>query len=375
MHNILCSHTSQLLLASKKPHNNDLKNFADIIIHNKMSTFKVKRNTKYQPTNVKTVDGTHMAFVSNFKQKHNELPDKKKQLQECEMELRELQRKDPTTYTVSDIKNRSNLKTQITQLEKSIDNTENYMDDIDYFSNVGDLVISYYAIDEREPHHIDNSRATNIDSIDSNDQLDKFSECDTEQTLQKSEGQNKSVMGIDLHDIECDMSVLDKLNQKTRKNLKSKPKTTRKRYNKTSQQYSKNNIMNYLGVDNQREKSNNNKAVILNCFLSLVDNDFVKGSFQKSTLNDCLQCGNERMLVHSEGLCVCGTCGEAEYILTDADNVGSKDPIPEKNGYPYRRINHFNELTELLITASCHKGYKMSFGEKQCKSYIIIAGR
>jgi len=47
--------------------------------------------------------------------------------------------------------------------------------------------------------------------------------------------------------------------------------------------------------------------------------------------------------MHSEGLYVCTGCAEVEHVIIDSEKPNYKDPLPEKAGYPYKRINHFNE--------------------------------
>ena len=59
--------------------------------------------------------------------------------------------------------------------------------------------------------------------------------------------------------------------------------------------------------------------------------------------NKCLNCNIEKTLIHSEGIYVCKKCFEVESIIIDSEKPNYKDPTPEKSGYPYKRINHFNE--------------------------------
>jgi len=47
--------------------------------------------------------------------------------------------------------------------------------------------------------------------------------------------------------------------------------------------------------------------------------------------------------VYSEGIRVCKICGESETILIESDRPNYNDRIPDKPGYPYKRINHLNE--------------------------------
>lgn len=308
-----------------------------------MSTFRVKNNTKYQPVSIRTVHSTHKQFLSEFQKKRSQLPDKKNKLEASKKRLSELERMDPSTYTVSSIREKSRLKGTITRLEKFVSEVENYDDDIDYLASVGDLVMDYYAIDDGD--YIGTKTSDVME-------------------LQEKEVEEKS-KETTVEDIEKDMSMLDRLNKKSKKN-KMKPKTTRKRFNKNQKKFKTNSITSYLCEETDKEMSNN-KAIIHNCYLSIVDTSYVPTEKDNNMTNECMQCGKERMIIQTEGLCVCEICGEVEYIVTDVDTTTSKDPMPEKNGYPYKRINHFNELTLLLITTSRQWGYGVTPMGKRCK--------
>ena len=65
--------------------------------------------------------------------------------------------------------------------------------------------------------------------------------------------------------------------------------------------------------------------------------------YRRSRINKCLNCNIEKTLIHSEGIYVCKKCFEVESIIIDSEKPNYKDPTPEKSGYPYKRINHFNE--------------------------------
>ena len=49
------------------------------------------------------------------------------------------------------------------------------------------------------------------------------------------------------------------------------------------------------------------------------------------------------VLLHSEGIIVCQSCGYQTPILIDSDKPSYKDPPREISYFAYKRINHFNE--------------------------------
>ena len=87
---------------------------------------------------------------------------------------------------------------------------------------------------------------------------------------------------------------------------------------------------------------------------------------KKIIIKKCNKCNIEKTLERSNGLLVCRNCGTCELIQIDSDIPNYKDPMPDKPGYPYKRINHFNEYPR--------RGIK-SFNEYSTIFRIIIFKR
>jgi len=64
---------------------------------------------------------------------------------------------------------------------------------------------------------------------------------------------------------------------------------------------------------------------------------------RKNKLKLCNNCGIEKKIIQSEGICVCTKCSEAEPIMIESEMLSHKDTVIEKVHYPYKRINHLME--------------------------------
>lgn len=71
---------------------------------------------------------------------------------------------------------------------------------------------------------------------------------------------------------------------------------------------------------------------------------------QKKTNKPCINCGPlvNKVLIYSEGIYVCLTCGEVEKCIIENDITNYKDPMVEKPTFPYKRKNHFCEWIKFI---------------------------
>lgn len=301
-----------------------------------MSTFKLKpEKAKFYSCHHTTVDSTHQKFAEKFKSDEEALPQKKAKLQNLERRLRALENKKKENYTTKDIKNKSIFKSTIINLKNEIKDTQNNVGELEYYSMTGDLLMDYYDMIEKYDEE--------------NQEQNEGSSDEHEQTAQEKEEEQENKGNETLYD----MSNLDQLNCLSKKNKKKKikkiPKKRRKRVTKSSD----GNIFSYFGIDTEKSDEHDleqNRASILDEFLTMIDNDYI--SHKPSVYNpikECTVCNKEKTLVQSEGCYICRSCGEVEYVVIESERPSYKDPVPEKSGYPYKRINHFSELNSTSV--------------------------
>lgn len=63
----------------------------------------------------------------------------------------------------------------------------------------------------------------------------------------------------------------------------------------------------------------------------------------------CDNCNQEKVLIQSEALYVCYSCGQCDHTLIESDKPSYKEPIAEVCSFSYKRYNHFCESTLIMI--------------------------
>jgi len=287
-----------------------------------MTTFKTKNEKAKQTIQIVTLDEKHQNMVNHFNKRKNALPKKKERLIFLEKELANLEN-DQTTYTMKNIQKRSQTRSEIKSLREEIYDIENCVSEIEYYSMVDDILMDYYEITEQDDHLL----------YENNPELSAVKVAKKEHNINKLE-------------------LLNQVNKDKRK-VKKESKRRKKR------QFSCNrtNILTFISVlQPDAEKENNecskkgnsnfvNKAELLDQFMMLTDKNYI---CEKNKVNNrvriCDKCNIEKTLINSEGMIVCTGCGRAEFVIIDAEKPNYKETCTEtKPGYPYKRINHYNE--------------------------------
>lgn len=288
-----------------------------------MTTFKLKPEKIRYVTEIRTLDETHQNIISEFQKRKKMLPQKRKKLERYQQQLERLEKKNPSKYTNKDIRSRSKLKTDIQSLKDDIYDIENNISETDYYTKTYDLLLDYYDI------------------LDNND--DDFYEEHPELSEQK----------VDNHiEEEKDLDQLDLLNLKNKKKRIVK-KTTRRR-KKRMEPKNQNHIMDFFGAptstgDENQECCNDrlnrlkDRSQLHKEFRMLVDNEYQSKDRRTSFIRECSNCGVNKMLIQAEGIFVCRDCGEVEMIIIESERGSYNESIPDKPGYPYKRINHYSE--------------------------------
>jgi len=278
-----------------------------------MSEFTLKPEKIRQITEIRTLDETHKKIMSEFQKKKKALPKKKLYLEELKNKLNGLEVKDGKLYTNKDIQNKSKWKTIIEDLEDEIYDIENDISEINYYSKTDDLLMNYYDILNKDDDNL----------YEINPELSEIK-------IDKSQEK---------------LNTLDILNKQKRTTHKKIVRKRKKKYVNNPN----NNIMkyfNYTNKDGNKIEFKDNikdRSELLNQFRMLVDNEFLNESLKKNILKKCSNCNIDKILNQSEGIYVCKNCGEVEMIIIESERPNYKDIVPEKPGYPYKRMNHFNE--------------------------------
>ena len=193
--------------------------------------------------------------------------------------------------------------------------------------------------------------------------------------------------GIEIFKKTNDLDRLDILNQLSKLKRKEKTTTRRRVKNVESLFRDSNNIFDYLeGTNNLDNNESNNNSIKSNSLTDINNNvnnntndtnnilinkfknddantnkiniKYDRASLfedykillegypaQKKTNKPCMNCGPlfNKVLIYSEGMYVCLTCGEVEKCIIENEISNYKDPMVEKPTFPYKRKNHFCE--------------------------------
>ena len=112
-------------------------------------------------------------------------------------------------------------------------------------------------------------------------------------------------------------------------------------------------------MDEDKQKINKSRAELYEQYRIITDSEYhIEKQKNSRILNKCDICDIEMTLNQSEGIYVCIECGAFEMVIIESEKPNYKDSsVPEKPGYPYKRINHFQEwLSQIqvdLIFMSC----------------------
>jgi hypothetical protein len=272
---------------------------------------------------IKTLDESHRKIEEKFRRRRNMLPKKKEKLKKLEKKLEKIENKDKSEYEIKDIRDRSNIRTQISELKREIFDIENNISEIEYYSQTNDLLMDYY------------------------DLLEYGDEKLYENNPQLSEAKVSSESDFNNY------NQLDRIIQMKTKKRRRKKTTSRRKRKDIKKKI--NPITSYWKIStnnkNIHDKNAKNKAELFEQYKIITDNEYHSEKIRKKReLKKCPFCDKEKTINQSEGISVCENCGIFDMIIIESEKPNYKDSsMPEKPGYPYKRVNHFNEYFERVI--------------------------
>lgn len=304
-----------------------------------MATFNLKKNKQRIVTEIKTLDEIHTNKIIGFSNNHKSIPKKKAELTELKAVLSRIENSGFSDFTDNDVRNRASIKIKIEELTREINDIENNSNEIEYYSKTIGLINEYYS-NKMEFYS------------DSDDTATKIQELTDKDTIEPTNSLNK----------------LDELQQQQPKRAKKIPKKR-----KQPKVYARSSILNFWDDDdkvvpkdenkdiNSKEPNDMNKlnseefetekstpvfdqSALLIKYNMIVNNQYSFNKVQNYiNLTKCPTCNEEKTLNKSEAIYVCRKCGTFEMVNIEADKPSYKDVSSDKPGYPYKRINHFNE--------------------------------
>lgn len=244
---------------------------------------------------VSTLDETHKKYIEMFRKSRSSVEVKKKRLRDLTEKMMKMS-DDSTT--------KSTVKMEIEALGHEINDITNYTSELNYYDKIDDILCEYYDI-------VNNNKDSQIHC----EQSDVMT--NTKLPHKRSKMQQHSHNNI--------MTFFNKKNSNNPSNDDTIKKTTET-----------NDVM------NQHKKMPKSRAFLHDKYLKVI-NGYSSIFEHDNEIKFCFKCNTERILVQTEGVYVCPSCGEVETALIESDIPNYKDSDTEKTSYPYKRLNHFIE--------------------------------
>ena len=163
-----------------------------------ISSFREKNKKIFKTNPITTLDMKHNSLMTYFKTRKTLLPKKQRLLGKLQFDYNKLSSKSPDTITEIDIQQKSELKDKIVELQTEINDIENNIGEMSYYTKTVDILTPYYEIT--------NNKMNNLTDLNEIEELKKIG------IIPKSEEISDEPK-----------SALDKLNELTQKNRPRKP--------------------------------------------------------------------------------------------------------------------------------------------------------
>ncbi len=320
-----------------------------------MSTLKLKPEKVKQIAEIHTLDESHRKIVNTFQKRKRLLPRKKNQLTKIKKQLGDLNEKPTSQYTNDDIKQKSKLKEDIQELKDEIHDIENNISEMEYYSKTDQVLMDYYDIlDDKEEYYDEHPELSeakvsgnNEHNLDQLDILNKMKKRKANPPKAPKKRKKRSIID-NKHNIMTYFNNAAGQQEDPTSDPKSDPKLDSKSDPKSDspervdlQSETKSEPGNVID-----EQSNDvDRATLLDQYRMLTDNEYVADKNRNGNpIRICSVCNVEKTLHHSEATYTCMDCGEVEMIIIESEKPNYRDSsVPEKAGYPYKRVNHLSE--------------------------------
>lgn len=255
-----------------------------------------------------TIDSYHKKKVNIFSEKKKKLPLTKAKLKKLKSEMETLKNKDFSKMTDDEVdehqKYMTKLRDKMRSYEEYISDVDNYESESKYIIDTQEILTVYY--DElSKTHH------------------NKKNELVLKTSVKK---QNDNSL-----DIERRVNI-KKNNKPKKKNISRKKKVVP----------ASRSIIECFGDSVTKKESNKvNRKKLLEEYKKIINNETVND--KKENIFICETCNVEKKIIHSEGSLVCEECGTVDPIVIESEKPHFRELVPEKAGYPYQKINHFND--------------------------------
>lgn len=258
--------------------------------------------TKPAPPKKTTLDTDYNMDAKQFNAEHKQLPAKKKKLKQLQTQHDQACYKQMSEMTNEEITDFYKIKKEIGDLEKEIQNTENYTNMTSFYLKTGQILLDYYDNLNQDTSEKRKGRPPKVKKTSESkpmvDMKTFYSTANKDKDAEKSQS-----------------TEANQPNKGPSRTLQSlvKPKTTLQR------------------------------ADIHELYKACTNPHHISTTEYSKQEDFCFECGEYRELFPSEALFVCPNCGDEVPTVLESDKPSYKDPPHENMYFAYKRINHFKE--------------------------------
>jgi hypothetical protein len=325
-----------------------------------MSSIKVKTRKTFQGNVTTTVDKSHIKKIHEIETKKNSLPQKKEQLKRLETKFKNYNKKDLATITDNDISDKAKTLYSMDKLKEEINDIEKNLEQTEYYWKTSEYLTKYYETDDSSSMMNNDTKqnSKNVNVKENNNALIKLNEKRQQGLPKKPSTRKIKVKSSPSKDI---MNFFNKTNAKieTKNDIKINQyvDTTDSDTNSDSDTESDTDSDTDTDKDSDSDSESDeeipkkitatkiikplDKAQLNDKYHQQIDSKYRSKFKPLSNVKIC--CSTEMKLKISDGMYVCQLCGCTKEAIVDSDKHSNKEHTPEPAGYPYKRINHFNE--------------------------------
>jgi hypothetical protein len=335
--------------------------------------FKFKPDKIKYLTNISTLDSSHSKISEDMVKKRENLPKKELKLEKLLKKLNEVNNniinQNIENENFTNIK--SQLLTEIENLETEIDEIKNYDKELDYYSRTYEILFNYYDIidgntiisenekindkqnEKRKLKDDDEINNSFFEDITENDifKKDKVDKLEMLNYLSKLKRKEKKITRKRIKNIESlvkeNNNIFDYLDS-TKDKLELNNKSLINQNTNSINEDNKSDIK-YIEIKEEDDISNKklklDRASLYEDYKTLLDGYFT----QKKNNKVCINCNIDKILIYSEGIYACVKCGDVERCIIENETTNYKDPMIEKPTFPYKRKNHFCEWIKFIF--------------------------
>ena len=322
-------------------------------------------NSKHTLTSKVTLDKMHHSHIQKFNDDKDKLSKTKKEIKKMRAEHGALTKRPFQQLSESEMKRFFFLESEIDTLTNKVEKWKNNDDMTDYFMNTGTILFEYYANLNSISKGGDDLRKRSLDSYQPSDDTTEQGGYTVVDFFRKHKSRQKSTAASgagaaagkdtpathDVHDSARFGSCLERLDPDGNQ---TEPNTDASSEDNAVPLEGAEVLLPTATPPQPRPTAKTpytSRQVLLQQYLEqtephlVADNQtYVAGS--NSEVDECPDCGTERVLYQHEACLVCPNekCMRTDNILVDSNVPAYKDSSRETTSYySYKRINHFNE--------------------------------